>query len=214
MLPDYRTSTAIHEAAHAAISCALGEEFDFIELTGDREGNTMPFHSPCRICGSSVPDGEACSNCLTYYEKHNPQKDARSREINRGYRLEAAVAAAGELAESKFGLATLLASEEELEDDRDRVSSRASLRHLWANGCSNYSGADVDCQTCTASAAELRNAVRQILEEASVWSGITALAGELKVRNRLSGAEARQLLKEHGGTFGSHNIDTVWPPLP
>jgi hypothetical protein len=105
MLPDHRSSTAIHEAGHATISCVLGEDFDFVELTGDREGLTMPFHSPCRICGSEVPNGLACPTCLRHYEKKNPRKDSLSRDINRGYRLEAAVAAAGELAKNGLVMA-------------------------------------------------------------------------------------------------------------
>ena len=216
MAADHLTSTSIHEAAHATISHVIGEEIEYMEITGERDGITMPFHSPCRLCGSAVPEGQACPECFRYYGKNRPSADARSADINRAYRIEAAVAAAGELAEAKFNNGVLLASEEELEDDRDRVSSRASLRHLWqGDSCANYCCADADCPTCERSAEELRAEVRNLLNDETIWAGITGLAEHLKTAHRrLSGAEVRRFLEDRGVTFASHPIDSIWPPLP
>jgi len=211
---DHLGSTATHEAGHAAISCLLGEELEYIELLSEREGLTMPFYSPCRICGSQVPDRQACATCLRYYEKHNPKTDGMSRRIERGYRVEGAVAAAGEIAESKFGKGKLLASASELEGDRNRVLTRSSLRHLWrSDACINYCTAPTVCGACVRGEQQLRASVQGLLNDSDVWNAVRALAEQVRARRRLSGTDTRKILEDAGLRFGSRAIDTVWPFL-
>jgi hypothetical protein len=206
-----RDSTTLHESAHAAISHLVGEMIQYLELQDDRNGVSMPLHSPCPLCGSEVPESRACPTCFDYYLRNEPETDSNSRRIERRYRIEAAVAAAGEIAEEKFGNGTPLASDDELAGDRERVRNRSSLRHLWLNQCSGYRMA-TDCIECAAAAEQLRQSVRAILDRPLVWSATNVLAQELAHRGRIGGSEVRDILEQAGIAFGSEDIDAVWPP--
>jgi hypothetical protein len=212
--PPYRDSTALHESAHAVVSHVLGEEIQYLELQGDRDGIAMPFHSPCPLCQSAVAAMQACVTCLEYYEKNDPASDGQSRRIERRYRVEAAVAAAGEIAEMKFGNGAVLATNEELEWDRDRVRTRSSLRHLWQrDACSSYRSNKSDCTTCAAGANLLLDNVRNLVNRTSVWAGTQILAEQLKVQARIDGRDVRRILEEAGVDFESEDVDRLWPPL-
>jgi hypothetical protein len=211
---DELPGTAIHEAAHAIISHLVGETFVFVEVTDAQSGLMQPHHSPCPVCGASVQEARACSACLEHYEKNNPVHDGHSEQISRAYRIEAAVAAAGEIAEREFNGGELLANEEEVEWDRDRVATRASLRHLWSHdACSRYCGSESECLTCVTSADELRTNVRSLLLESLIWKAVTELAEQLLTTQRMSGDDVVTFLKARGIGFGSTSIDILWPPL-
>jgi len=212
----YLEATAIHEAAHAVVSHLTGISFDYVVVSGPREGEMMPFYSPCPVCSAKVDEYQACRPCMEHYEKHRPSQDKRSAKIERFYREEAAIAIAGELAEIRLTGGPLLSSDEELAWDRDKTRERASLRHLWSRGskaCANYCGAEQDCADCDQAVGQLKAAVENLITSNDNWSAIRALAQQLANGSRISGSDVAAFLEEHGVVSGSASIDSLWPRL-
>ena len=163
-----------------------------------------------------MPEHQACQSCLEYFEKHHPRGDTRSARIDRFYREEAAIAVAGELMEIQITGGQVISARDELACDRDRVRTRASLRHLWLAGsrpCLNYCNREDPCTQCDYSISQLKSNVAQVVGGGRVASAVTALAQELLRRTPISGAEVADLLAARSLTSGELNIETVWPSL-
>ena len=214
MTTDHLTSTATHEAAHAVLSYVLAQRIRYLELLDERNGRVFLYESPCQICGNDVRDGWACQNCLAYYESNDPVTDERSSVIERAYRVEAAIAAAGEIAELHLNNGVLLASCDELCVDRDRVLSRSALRHLWRDDACNKHRSEVnECAVCRASADSLRAAVTQLLTSPAIWAAVLRLAARLCNERHVDGHDVEQVLRDQSLPVGAELIDDLWPAL-
>lgn len=207
-------ATAIHEAAHAVVSHALGVRFDYVVVNSAREGVMMPFYSPCPLCGHTVPEFQSCEPCFEHYGRHRPTHDPRSAAVERFYREEAAIAVAGELAELNLSGGHILSTTEEIEWDRARVLTRASLRHLWLAGttCVNYCSAPVPCEYCDRASAELSASVARWLSD-QLWPGVLITANLLEGGERRTGAEVGDALAGANISFAHCSIDAIWPAL-
>lgn len=196
-----RVGTCIHEAAHAVISYLLGDEFIHVAVVGDSNGEVMPENSRCRTC-------------LNYYERHDPSNDPHSRRIQDDLRRSAAIAVAGEIADTLLpgGLA---ATPTELTRDRRIARSRASAVHMWKDHACYLSfdpNGDGECEDCRAFLASVQKVVHGIMNGPDVSNAILALAQQLESRSRLSGSEVREFLQARGLRPGA--AAPKLPPAP
>ena len=164
--------------------------------------------------GEVVPESTSCPTCIEYYERSNPSTDGHSRAIQDDLRRQAAVAVAGEIAESELGPGTIV-GESELAQDREQARCRASFIHLWADGrCRRYGSweSEATCSLCDAFLSSLRAVVKSELLKPIVSAQVARLAALLEARGRLHWDEVVDFLNGHLD-HGSLHVDTL-PAAP
>ena len=187
--------TCIHESGHAVVGYLLDAGLSHMAVRDDSTGEVFPECSVCR-------------RCARYYELHNPAQDQYSKEIQDDLRRSAAIALAGELAESSL-TDGVSATEAELVQDRYLVRSRAAAVNLWKNcGCYSRQSYEGKCPECNALIASLRVSVGRIINNSRVSDAIVALANTLADRRWLYGNEVSTFLAERGLNRGSEK-DTL-----
>ena len=137
-----------------------------------------------------------------------PAQDPYSKEIQDDLRRSAAIALAGELAESRLTDGAS-ATEAELVQDRYLVRTRAAAVNLWKKcGCYGRQSYEGKCPECNALIASVRVSVGRIIDDSRVSDAIVALANKLADRRRLYGNEVSTFLAERGLNRGSEK-DTL-----
>lgn len=198
-----RQGTAIHEAAHAVLSCLLDVPLLHLAILDDTHGE-------------AVPECSLCQTCLDYYHQHDPAEDPHSRTIQDDLRRRTAIAVAGEICEECLLPGGLESTEEELLQDRQLARSRVAAI-LLRSGDRCYSlgtwDTDVSCATCDAFLNSLRVVVRQLVKEPVVSGAIAALAQHLETHARMSGDEVRRFLHARNLQPGSVSVDSL-PAVP
>lgn len=198
-----RHGTAIHEAAHAVVSCLLDVPLLHLAILDDTHGE-------------AVPECSLCQTCLNYYHQQDPAEDPHSRTIQDDLRRRTAIAVAGEIGEECLLPGGRESTDEELLQDRQLAKSRVAAT-LMRSGDRCYSlgtwDTDVSCAMCDAFLNSFRAVVRQLVTKPVVSEAITALAQHLETHARISGDEVRGFLHARDLQPGSVSVNSL-PSVP
>lgn len=209
-----REATAHHEAGHAVVSFALGVKFSFIVLWDDENGMVVP------ECGN-------CASCERFFQKNDPReqppsanRDARrladhARGIRDDLRRRAAIAVAGEIAETIFTGDSASINPKEVECDRRHAREASRFLHIWSGTCPGLQQWDASCTICDPFLKEMRNRVEVILGDTTNWNAVTALAVHLKDSplQPTDWFDTVDIVQKSGARFESVDVSSL-PSLP
>jgi hypothetical protein len=166
--------------------------------------------------GELVPECSWCERCFDYYRANDPRDDDHAKVIQDDMRCDAAVAVAGEVAETYFRGDANPVDPAEQEEDRRKARNRASAIHLWkaAECCASGKWATGErCVDCDSYLAALRATVASLITTPRTWDVLQAFAEELSEKNRIEWDEVSVSLRRHGLVAGCLSVDLL-PPAP